>query len=185
MYQRTRDRTRKRRQCLADKQLSVDMWPCRVTKDDGDIIYVEEARIPIAAMQELRRVSKMVIPWRNEVLQTVKVQMSGGRICCASNTSVSGDGKTVAVWLGSYVGEGTMLTEEVLSLPRDSGRAEIAWPITALRAIKWIEDRTGPVEDVDMWVDNMAVVKGCARDDISKFPSKVCQRNTDLLLQYM
>ena len=87
--------------------------------------------------------------------------MKHGRPCCVSDVSVMGDNKALAIWFGSYSGEGLILTDVVEGLLRDSGRSELAGPVIVMRVIKLIGEREGPFGEVEMWVSNLEVVAQC------------------------
>ena len=76
-----------------------------------------------------------------------------------------------------------MLTYEVVGIPYDSGRGELAGPVLALRVLNWLQNKTGFVSDIEIGIDNMEVVNICGGNKINKMPLKACSRNIEMLLQ--
>ena len=120
----------------------------------------------------------------NQELGELKEYMLEGTLVGASDGSVMGDKKAILVWMGDKeTGEGVMISEGVPGYPHDSGRAELAGPIVALRTLRRIEERYGVVGNVVMWTDSMETLRVYKKGKVKKLPSRSCARNVDLKLQ--
>ena len=67
----------------------------------------------------------------------IKEWLAKGQLVCASDASVKGKRKAVAVWFGKdQTDEGIMITETVRGRPHDSGRAEMKGPVIVAETLK-------------------------------------------------
>ena len=103
---------------------------------------------------------------------------------CASDGSVRGNKKAVAVWMGNRNTEkGVMMTRTVRGLPHDSGRAELDGPLLAMQVLGQIKQEYGIECKVRLGCDNAEVVAKWNNTRVNKLPSKCCSRNMDMLLR--
>ena len=185
VFERIIGRTRRKEYRRRGSLEMGETVPCVAVEKRSGIVEVKIPRVKVVEIDE-RRIEKTTrLRWTEGQLQTVAHMLTRGTPCCASDASVQGNKKAVAVWIGSYQHGGVLLTEEVQGLPHDSGRAELAGPLLVMRVVKWLEERGKQLGHIDMWLDNKEVVVGCERNEVSRLPSAVCQRNMDMWLELM
>ena len=115
----------------------------------------------------------------------VKTWAQRNELVCASDASVEGNRKAVAVWFGSRKeDEGIMVAENVLGLPHDSGRAEMMGPVIVLEALEEINKESEIKGTIEMWSDSAESVRFSEKKGTVNLPSTCCARNTDLKLRW-
>ena len=111
--------------------------------------------------------------------------LAEGRLVCASDASVKGRRKAVAVWFGKdQTDEGIMVTESVRGEPHDSGRAEMKGPVIVAETMREIARESGVTGKVKIWTDSAETVQWAQKGRVRNLPSRSCSRNVDLKLRW-
>ena len=103
---------------------------------------------------------------------------------CASDASVRGQRKTVAVWMGNRkMEEEIMLKRNVKGLQHDSRRAEMDGIILAMQVLMQVNDKYGMECKTRLGCNNAEVVGKWKERGVSLLPSKSYSRNMDMMLK--
>ena len=166
------------------KQWEEEVQPCEVFRRPGGKLWERGSVLP--RLNKSGGVIKAK-DWEGiteEGLRIVKKEIMERALECASDGSVKGGKKTVAVWMGNRKTEkGVMLTREVRGLPHNSGRAELDGPMLALQVLGQVKEKYGIECKARIGCDSAEVVTKWKNADISKIPSKCCSRNMDMWLR--
>ena len=117
--------------------------------------------------------------------ELIKRWLEDGKLVCASDASVKGRKKAVAVWFGKdQTDQGVMVTESVRGEPHDSGRAEMKGPVIVAETLEQIAEESGVTGNVKVWTDSAEAVQWTQKGRVKNLPSRSCARNVDLKLRW-
>lgn len=161
----------------------MEMRDCEVFRK-GMRMWVKVGLTPVIESTEEEARQRKGVQLGSHQIATVRRILKRGTLVGACDGSVKGGAKAVSVWLGDReTEEGIMISEEVEGLPHDSGRAELAGPLIALKILTEIERNYGEVGHVVLWSDSKETIQTNRKSKVAKLPSRACKRNVDMRLQ--